>query len=166
MRASALGYDASRRFRVRLESDVTALAPRISCPTLVVNADRDTNPPLAEGRLAASLVPGAQFVTLRSRNHVLLANEPAWRRWCEEVDGFLRRPSTSDSALEGLSARELEVAALVAEGLDNAQVAARLDLSEKTVRNHLTRILAKTGTGTRARLIVLANKLGLRSRVC
>ena len=61
-----------------------------------------------------------------------------------------------------LSARELGLAALIAEGLDNAQIAARLAISEKTVRNHITSIFAKLNVETRAQAIVLAHGAGLR----
>ena len=162
LRASAFGADAARRLRTRLAADVTSLAPRISCPTIVLNSEHDTNPPFAEGRLAASLVPGAHFVALPSRNHVLLAHEPAWRRWCDEVSEFLRQRPGHGAAFSALSTRELQVVALIAEGLDNAQIAARLDLSDKTVRNHITRIFAKLEVATRAQLIVLAHDAGLR----
>jgi pimeloyl-ACP methyl ester carboxylesterase/DNA-binding CsgD family transcriptional regulator len=165
LRESCRGADAARRLGIRLNADVRDLAREVACPTLVINADKDTNPPLAEGRLAASLIPGAHLVTLASRNHVLLATEPAWRRWLEEVRSFLREDALGGSAFSALSPRERELAALIAEGLDNAQIAARLGISEKTVRNHITRVFAKLGVETRAQAIVLANRaaLGLRS---
>jgi len=61
-----------------------------------------------------------------------------------------------------LTARERELAELIAQGLDNTQVAARLELSEKTVRNHITSIFAKLEVENRAQLIVLA--LGQKRR--
>jgi pimeloyl-ACP methyl ester carboxylesterase/DNA-binding CsgD family transcriptional regulator len=162
MRVAASGFDVSRRFRTRLECDVSALAPKVGCPAIVLNALHDTNPPFEEGRLAASLIPGARLVGLESRNHVLLADEPAWGRWIEEVASFFRaRPATAP-ALAALTARELELLTLVAEGFDNAQIAARLAISEKTVRNHITRVYAKLGVETRAQAIVLAHDAGLR----
>jgi pimeloyl-ACP methyl ester carboxylesterase/DNA-binding CsgD family transcriptional regulator len=162
-RASAFGSDAARRLRTRLNSDVRELARAISCPTIVLNSEGDTNPPFSEGRLAASLIPGAHFVALASRNHVLLAHEPAWRRWLEELDAFLKAPALLGSPFAKLSARELDLARLIAQGLDNAQIAARLGISEKTVRNHITRIFAKLHVETRAQAIVLAHGTGLRS---
>ena len=161
LRASAAGEDAARRLRTRLNSDVCDLATQVKCPTIVLNVEHDTNPPFAEGRLAASLIPGAHFVALSSRNHVLLAHEPAWRRWLDEVTAFLRQPSARGSAFANLSPRELDLATLIAQGLDNAQIAARLAISEKTVRNHITRIFAKLDVRTRAQAIVLAHSEGL-----
>lgn len=158
MRTSVLGADAARRLRTRLASDVTSIAPAIACPTIVLNARHDTNPPFEEGRLAASLIPGAQFVALSSRNHILLEHEPAWRRWRDEVETFLARPHASQSPVATLTPRERDLLALVAEGLDNAQIAARLGIREKTVRNHLTSIYAKLGVETRAQAIVLVHR--------
>ncbi len=159
LRDSSLGADAARRLKVRLNSDVRDLAARISCPTIVLNSEYDTNPPFAEGRLAASAIPGAHFVALASRNHVLLEHEGAWRRWLDEVRAFLRQDAPQDSAFARLSPRELDLAKLIAQGLDNAQIAARLAISEKTVRNHITRIFAKLGVETRAQAIVLAHRV-------
>ena len=162
LRRSAFGHDAARRLRTRLSADVRGIASEIACPTLVLNTELDTNPPLAESRLAASLIPGAQLVALPGRNHVLLPDEPAWPRWLAEVRAFLREGALRGSPFEKLSARELELARLIAGGLDNAQIAARLEISEKTVRNHITRIFAKLDVSTRAQAIVLAHGAGLR----
>jgi len=68
--------------------------------------------------------------------------------------------------LEGLTPRESEILERIAQGLDNAQIAAHLAMSEKTVRNHVTRIFDKLGVATRPQAIVLARErgLGLQSR--
>ena len=166
LRLSAHGADAARRMRVRLEADVTAIAAGVRPATLVLNTERDTNPPLAESRLAASRIPGAHLVTLPGRNHILLEDEPGWPRWIEEVRQFLGADRMSGSPFESLSMRELELARLLGAGLDNAQIAARLDISEKTVRNHVTRVFAKLGVTSRAQAIVLAHRAGLREPAC
>ena len=51
--------------------------------------------------------------------------------------------------LHGLSAREVEVMSLIADGQTNGQIAARLFLAEKTVKNHVRRIYSKLGVGSR-----------------
>jgi DNA-binding CsgD family transcriptional regulator len=56
---------------------------------------------------------------------------------------------TSDPASHGLSAREAEVMSLIADGQTNGQIAARLFLAEKTVKNHVRRIYSKLGVGSR-----------------
>ena len=96
---------------------------------------------------------------VESRNHVLLEHEPAWAQWLEEVRDFL--PATPGGApFSGLTPREAELVELIAQGLDNAQIAARLELSDKTVRNHITSIFAKLGVDNRSRAIVLAREAG------
>jgi DNA-binding CsgD family transcriptional regulator len=137
-----------------------ALAPRVSCPTLVLHSTRDARVPFDEGRLIASLIPGAHFVPLESRNHILLEQEPAWQRWLEEVRAFLPAAPAGGAVFIELTPRERELVELIAQGLDNAQIAARLALSEKTVRNHITSIFAKLQVENRSQAIVLARNAG------
>ena len=159
--------DAARFLHVTNRVDVTALAPRVACPTLVLHANRDARVPFDEGRRLASLIPGARFVPLDSRNHVLLEHEPAWRQWQEEVRAFLPAASagSGDASFIQLTPRERELVELIARGFDNAQIAARLELSEKTVRNHITSIFSKLEVETRAQAIVLARDAGLGKKV-
>ena len=67
-----------------------------------------------------------------------------------DVEAWLR-PATRDPAL---TFRENEIAGLVAEGLTNAGIAARLTLSERTVENHVSRMLHKLLLGSRTALAV------------
>ena len=62
---------------------------------------------------------------------------------------------------EGLTAREREVLALLAEGLANKAIAARLGISEHTAKFHVNAILAKLGAESRSAAIVKAARLGL-----
>jgi DNA-binding NarL/FixJ family response regulator len=64
---------------------------------------------------------------------------------------------------ETLSARELEVLALVAEGLPNKLIARRLEISEKTVKAHLTSVFAQIGVTDRTQAAVWAHRHGLGS---
>ncbi|WP_378737877.1 response regulator [Nocardia brasiliensis] len=58
----------------------------------------------------------------------------------------------------GLTARELEVLALVTEGLANAEIAQRLHLGITTVKTHVTNLMAKTGAANRVQLAVLGTR--------
>ncbi|QHC24173.1 response regulator [Streptomyces sp. GS7] len=61
-------------------------------------------------------------------------------------------------ALAGLSPREREILVLVGDGLTNRQIGQRLYLSEKTVKNHISRLLAKLGVARRIQAAVLATR--------
>ncbi|AHG92686.1 transcriptional regulator domain-containing protein (plasmid) [Gemmatirosa kalamazoonensis] len=71
------------------EIDVTALAPLVHAPALVLHATGDAAVPFDQGRALAALLPNATFVSLDSRNHILLEEEPAWPRFVDEVRRFL-----------------------------------------------------------------------------
>jgi DNA-binding CsgD family transcriptional regulator len=62
-----------------------------------------------------------------------------------------------------LSYRELQVVELVAEGLTNEKIADKLEISKRTVDNHISNILAKTGTDNRVELVKWALQWG---KVC
>jgi DNA-binding NarL/FixJ family response regulator len=70
---------------------------------------------------------------------------------------------SEDRAFALLSPREREVLALITEGLGNAEIAERLSISEKTVRNHVSNVFDKLGVWTRAQAIVLALDRGFRA---
>lgn len=65
------------------------------------------------------------------------------------------RPTATAESNHGLSAREAEVMSLIAGGQTNGEIAARLFLAEKTVKNHVRRIYAKLGVGSRPAAIAL-----------
>ncbi|WP_028659769.1 response regulator [Nocardioides insulae] len=89
----------------------------------------------------------------------------ATRRLLAHVAGSLPVPSEGeDRRLADLTDRERDVLILVGRALTNAEIAAELFLGEATVKTHLGRILAKTGSRDRAQLIVLAYEAGLAGR--
>jgi len=148
------------------EADVSEIVPRVSCPTLVFHSAYDAVIPFAEGRKVAALIPNARFVPLESRNHLLLATEPAWSRFTAALDEFLVRFSDKCDAsiLDQLTPREREVFELLARGLDNSAIAARLKISEKTARNHVSIIFSKLDVTSRAQAVALARDAGLGQR--
>jgi pimeloyl-ACP methyl ester carboxylesterase len=153
---------AARIFSSVGKLDVMELAPLVKCPTLVLHARGDASVPFEEGRLIAGVIPNSRFVLLEGRNHILLPHEPAWQQFFTELRAFLpaNRPGEALRACSGLSEREGEVLHLIARGLDNAQIAARLELAEKTVRNHITHIFEKMQVESRAQAIVRAREAG------
>jgi pimeloyl-ACP methyl ester carboxylesterase/DNA-binding CsgD family transcriptional regulator len=162
-RISTSPQNAANFMRAFNTIDVTALLPRVRCPTLVLHSQRDVRVPFDEGRLIATGIPGAQFVPIDSGNHLLLEHEAGWPRALAAIESFL--PATAargaDPRIAGLSPRLLGLLDLMAQGRDNAQIAAVLGLSEKTVRNHITQLFDKLEVETRAQAIVLARDNGL-----
>jgi DNA-binding CsgD family transcriptional regulator len=88
------------------------------------------------------LVPGGgQGFTLNGAGTRIRADAP------REASGAADSEGGGES--RGLSAREAEVMSLIADGQTNGQIAARLFLAEKTVKNHVRRIYSKLGVGSR-----------------
>ncbi|WP_129641089.1 alpha/beta fold hydrolase [Peristeroidobacter agariperforans] len=149
--------------------NVRSLLPLVKVPTVVVHARNDARIPFDQGRLLAAEIPNASFVTLESRNHILIENEPAWARFCETFNDWMGVTEPVDVGgqaiapvdLVELTARENAILRLVAQGAANGEIARRLFISEKTVRNHLTNIFEKLGVDSRARAIVVARDRGV-----
>jgi pimeloyl-ACP methyl ester carboxylesterase/DNA-binding CsgD family transcriptional regulator len=157
---------AARLLESRAEIDVMDLLGSVHAPTLILHSRDDDVIPIAEGHVLAAGIPGAQFIELDSKNHILLEDEPAWERFCAEVLEFMDVTESlgADPAFDSLTTREREVLTLITEGLGNAEIAARLSISEKTVRNHVSNIFDKLGVWTRAQAMVFAHDHGFRAR--
>jgi pimeloyl-ACP methyl ester carboxylesterase len=144
--------------------DVCEVLPQIRCPALVFHSTHDARIPFEQGRLMASLIPGARFIPLESRNHVLVKGEPAWREFMDQSAAFARdavgQPAADAARSSELNAREAAIAELVAQGLDNHQIAAHMGLSEKTVRNRVSELLGTLQVESRARAIVVLREGG------
>lgn len=158
--------------------DIQELAPLIQVPTLIMHARGDAVVPFNEGRLLATLIPGARFVSLQSVNHILLEDEPEWPHFLSEVFGFLGLPdfetavaqtrpdkTTSETyayaiGSSNLTLREREVLDLVARGHRNDEIAQKLVLSPKTVRNYISIIFGKLEVSSRGEAIVRAREMG------
>jgi DNA-binding winged helix-turn-helix (wHTH) protein/pimeloyl-ACP methyl ester carboxylesterase len=69
--------------------NVRPLLGSVTMPTIVFHSDRDRVAPPEEGRILAAEIPGARFVPLPSANHILLATEPSWKIFREELASFL-----------------------------------------------------------------------------
>jgi len=88
-RIATTGPIAARLRSACDDIDVSEYLPRVTVPTLVIHARRDQVVPIDEGRLIATQIPGAKFVTLESENHVPLPGEPAWEIFLSEIEAFV-----------------------------------------------------------------------------
>jgi pimeloyl-ACP methyl ester carboxylesterase/DNA-binding CsgD family transcriptional regulator len=167
MRITSEPEIAARIMEAVGDVDVTERLAAVKVPTLVIHSRDDGRIPYSEGRALATGIPGASFVTLESRNHILLESEPAWARFRSAFDEFIGQAATeadyvtSDASFGPLTARERDILCHLARGLSNAEIAKRLFISEKTVRNHVTSIFSKLNVDSRAKAIVLARETGL-----
>lgn len=158
--------------------DVIDLAQQLQVPSLILHARGDAVVPFAEGRLLATLLPGARFVPLDGVNHILLEDEPAWSHFLREVYDFLGLPDVELPEPEAepdemaqsepplpvgpaaLTLREREVLDLMARGYRNNEIAQELVLSPKTVRNYISIIFGKLEVTSRGEAIVRAREAG------
>ena len=167
MRITSEPEIAARIFEASANIDIVDRLASVTVPTLVIHSQDDARVPFAMGREFATGIPGARFVTLESHNHILLESEPAWARFRTAFDEFIGETLTEgdDAARHAsfgeLTARELDILCHLARGLSNAEIAGRVFISEKTVRNHLTSIFSKLDVDSRAKAIVLARQGGL-----
>jgi class 3 adenylate cyclase/pimeloyl-ACP methyl ester carboxylesterase len=91
-RISCSPADAVRNLLASGETDVTSLLAQVTAPTLVMHARHDARVPFEAGRRMAAGIPGARFVPLEGRNHLILESEPAFPRFLDEMRAFLGRP--------------------------------------------------------------------------
>jgi two-component system nitrate/nitrite response regulator NarL len=103
-------------------------------------------------RDAAGAALGSAVVAVLHGNRVLSP---------QLLDALLDERPRPRGPLPDLTPRESEVIALVAEGLSNRQIAARLGISEHTAKFHVNAILDKLGAETRTEAVVLAARSGL-----
>jgi DNA-binding NarL/FixJ family response regulator len=141
-------------------SEIRARVPETQVVVLTTHADDES--------VLAALAAGAiGFLTKdSSRDEIRLALEAA-------AAGHAHLDPTAHAALlsaaaaatspaapppDGLTRRELEVLALIADGLSNREIASQLYLSEATVKTHVNRIFAKTGSRDRAQAVAYAHR--------
>jgi DNA-binding NarL/FixJ family response regulator len=79
--------------------------------------------------------------------------------------GVAPQDDDEDPLFEVLTPREREILLRIADGCTNAEIGRQLFISEKTVRNHITKVFEKLGMQSRAQAIVLAKDKGLQARL-
>jgi pimeloyl-ACP methyl ester carboxylesterase/DNA-binding CsgD family transcriptional regulator len=150
MRAASSAATAVDLLHLAYELDVTAALPRIQAPTLVMHRVGDRAAPPAQGRALAEAIPGAELVELEGRSHLPAIGDAD--AVVAQVRRFLGLAQLRRAVPTGLTTRQTEVAALVAEGLTNRQLAERLHITERSAESHLERIRLRLGFSSRAQV--------------
>ncbi len=149
-RAASSSDTAVALLQLAYDLDVRAALPRVQAPTLVLHRRGDRAAPLDQGRALAASIPGAELVELEGRSHL-----PAFgdvESLVNDLRRFLALPRLRRSVPTGLTTRQEEVAALVAEGLTNRELADRLHITERSAESHLERIRLRLGFRSRSQV--------------
>jgi len=88
-RISSSAEDAARNLLANGEVEISSLLPQVKVPTLVMHCRNDARVPFEAGRRLAARIPGAHFVPLEGRNHIMLEGEPALARFLDSYGHFL-----------------------------------------------------------------------------
>jgi pimeloyl-ACP methyl ester carboxylesterase/DNA-binding CsgD family transcriptional regulator len=135
------------------EVQVDDLLDRISTPTLVLHREADRAIPYRLGRDLAVRIAGARLVSLAGRSHFPHAGDTSSvvRAILEFLGEAANQPlpGLSGSGSSPLTARQWQVAALIAEGLTNRQIAERLGIEERSAEGHVERIRRRLGVSSR-----------------
>jgi pimeloyl-ACP methyl ester carboxylesterase/DNA-binding CsgD family transcriptional regulator len=138
------------------EIRVDDLLDRVAAPTLVLHRRDDRAIPHRLGRDLAARIPGARLVSLPGRSHWVYVGDAA--AVIREILAFLGAahgplPARQAERSPGtLTPRQLQVAALVADGLTNRQIAGRLGIEERSAEGHVERIRQRLGVRSRAQI--------------
>jgi DNA-binding CsgD family transcriptional regulator len=138
------------------EIDVDDLLARVAAPTLVVHRRGDRAIPYRAGREVAAHIPGARLLSLPGTSHFpFVGDSSAIVRAILEFLGSSPAPPSAERPgppSGELTARQLQVAALVAEGMTNRQIAQRLGIEERSAEGHVERIRLRLGVTSRAQV--------------
>ena len=156
-RAAATAGTAAALLEMFYRFDVADLLPMVRVPTLVAHR-RDSRAVRFElGRELAALIPGAQLATFEGRMQPIYAEGADTA--ASTLLSFLRDERGPGGPKVGggpLTARELQVADLIADGLTNAEIARALGVSVRTVDAHVDHVRTKLGVRARSQIAVWA----------
>ena len=139
------------------EIRVGDLLDRVAAPTLVVHRRDDRAIPSRLGRDLAARIPGARLVSLAGRSHLPYAGDAAAvvgaiLEFLDAAPPGAPAAGPSRRQPDRLTARQLQVASLVAEGRTNRQIAEQLGIQERSAEGHVERIRLRLGVTSRAQI--------------
>lgn len=149
-RAASSAETAVALLRLAYDMDVRPALPRVEAPTLVLHRRADRAAPISQSRVLAEGIPGAELMELEGRSHLPAIGDA--ESVVAEVRRFLGLSRLRRTMPTGLTARQTEVAALVAEGLTNRQLAERLGITERSAESHVERIRLRLGFRSRSQV--------------
>ena len=158
--ASASAETAARLLEVYYNTDIRPLLPSVKAPTAVLHREADRGTRFELGREAAALIPGATLIPLPGASHLFYHGD--WQAVLDATLGFLTDQPAQAGQASQLTARELEVAELVAEGLTNQAIASRLSVAPRTAEAHMENIRRKLQVRSRAQIAAWATEQRLR----
>jgi pimeloyl-ACP methyl ester carboxylesterase/DNA-binding CsgD family transcriptional regulator len=158
-RESASATVGSRLLDVYYQTDIRQLLPAIRARTAVLHRAGDRAANFRLGQEVASLIPGATLFPLPGSSHLFYHGD--WAAVADTILGFLHEP---DGVPAPLTARELEVAGMVADGLTNQSIAKRLSIAPRTAEAHVENIRRKLEVRSRAQIATWVTEYRLRAR--
>jgi pimeloyl-ACP methyl ester carboxylesterase/DNA-binding CsgD family transcriptional regulator len=162
-RVAASPETAAALLELTYRNDVRAELQHVRAPTLVVHRRGDRAIPYRLGRELAAAIPRATLVPLDGSAHLPWTGD--WQATSRAMRSVLAPEAPARLAEEPaaalLSSREREVLALIANGLNDQDVAEQLFLSPHTVHRHVANIRRKLGRGSRTAAVAEAARLGL-----
>lgn len=141
---------AAALLRLCYRIDVTASLEHVRAHALVVHRESDRAAPVDQARLIAGGIPGARLEILPGRSHLPYAGDA--EAVVRTIRAFLGLPDVRGPKPPTLTARQHEVAALVAEGLTNREIGEHLGIDERSAEGHLERIRLRLGVRSRAQV--------------
>jgi DNA-binding NarL/FixJ family response regulator len=145
---------------IELCRDLRALAPDARVLVLTSQDDEETIVAAMHAGAVGYVLKQVEGTSLLSAVRTIASGhslvDPALAR---RMINWMEQTSDAPAELAGLTDQQLRILALLAEGLTNREIGTRLYLAEKTVKNHITRILAKLGVQRRTQAALLASRL-------
>jgi DNA-binding CsgD family transcriptional regulator/pimeloyl-ACP methyl ester carboxylesterase len=158
-RGAATAEMAAALLDMFYRTEVDDILPEIEVPTLVLHRRGSRAVRFELGRELAALIPGAQLVPLEGRMQPIYFEEEDVA--ADAILSFLRARAGGRGQVSAggrLTDRELQVVALIAEGLTNAGIARILGVSVRTVDAHVEHVRTKLGVRSRTQMAVWASE--------
>ena len=149
-RAASSAETAVALLGLAYDLDVRPALARVTAPTLVLHRRGDRAAPAAQSQVLADDIPGGELVELEGRSHLPAMGDA--EAVVEQVRRFLGLPRLRRAVPTSLTPRQTEVAALVADGLTNRELAERLGITERSAESHLERIRLRLGFRSRSQV--------------